>query len=120
METKLSLARDWDGAPYSPNTQTSIYPFVAAGFIPGCCNNERVIVAWTVTNNSGDDAYLQVRNTNDEGALILSVLLPAGQTTSYQFPIRTEGQPFVCISSTPNTYTAVGTPGDFSGTFFTR
>lgn len=116
----IDLTRDWEGPAYSPNKQQSEYPVSAAGFTVGCCAPDRVIVASSVTNSGEGDVYLQIRDTNDEGPLIISIICPAGQTTNFGFPVRTQARPWVQFSSTPFGNDPVA---DFSGigaTFWTR
>jgi hypothetical protein len=110
----------WDGAGYSPRTQESIYPLIAASFITGCCDGDRTVVASSIMNTSEDAAWLHIRENDISGRLIFSQHLAPEATTNFQFPIKAEGKPFIVISSTPFTSTPVANYADFGATFWTR
>lgn len=120
METSIRLSGNWDGAGYSPQHQLSLYPFPSAGLITTCCG-DRIITAWTVTaSSSADPAYLQVRDGGQDGRLILSHAVPADGTTSYQFPVKTDGKTWVGLSTDPISFSAVSDPSLYGGIFYSR
>lgn len=110
----------WDGAGYSPTSQTSLYPFTDAGFQIGCCAGDRTVVASSIMNSGDEDLFFQLRSVNADGELIFSQHLPANTTTSFQFPVKLPGKPYVLISTTPYGNDPYGTPGELGGIFFVR
>lgn len=117
---KVELSRDWDGAAYSPTHQRSFYPMPAATHNSIASSGDRTIVASSITNDTGSDCYLQIRNGEIDGDIALSLHLPSGFTTLFQFPVKTEDRPFVAFTTSAFDNTLISSPDLIGATFWTR